>query len=71
MKYKIDTDVFEGGIISQELSSVDNIGNVQTKISRWIVDTREEDIKQALIKLGWTPPDDSYDECPKCGQMLR
>lgn len=74
MKYKINTDVFGGGRIIQELSSVDD-NNQVTRLSRWIVNTREAAVHQALLKLGWTPPNTHMhvdtalcDECAKIGR---
>ncbi len=55
MKYKINTDVFGGSRIIQELSSIDDNDQV-TRLSRWIIDTREADIQKALKQLGWKPP---------------
>jgi hypothetical protein len=28
----------------------------QEALSKWVVNTREEAVRDALIKLGWTPP---------------
>lgn len=32
--------------------------NQKEVLLRWVCDTREKRIKEALIKLGWTPPKD-------------
>ena len=34
-----------------------HLRNATSEISRWVVDTREKQIRAALIALGWTPPD--------------
>jgi len=54
LSYKIDTVIdINDHIILQSL--IDDQKNV---ISRWVLDTREQGIREALIKLGWTPPKD-------------
>ena len=54
LSYKIDTVIdIKDHIILQSL--IDDQKNV---ISRWVLDTREQGIREALIKLGWTPPKD-------------
>ncbi len=30
--------------------------DVAGQMHRWVMDTRETQIREALIKLGWTPP---------------
>lgn len=55
MKYKIDTDIdYKQSTIAQALSS--EVNHLVVELSRWIIDTREQSTKDALIKLGWTPP---------------
>jgi hypothetical protein len=51
MEYELKTDVSANGIITQRL-----ICDQVQELSRWVCDTREDAIKQALISLGWTPP---------------
>ena len=51
LKMEIKTDVSKEGVILQSLFQ-----NASTEMRRWVCDTREEDIKKALIALGWTPP---------------
>ena len=63
VEYNIKTDVF-GGRIIQEISCVDN--NKTTRLSRWIVDTRDKDVHQALLKLGWKPPIQEVTTEAKC-----
>lgn len=80
MEYKINTDVFGGGRIIQELSSVDDSNQV-TRLSRWILNIKEDAVHQALLKLGWTPPntqmqidstklDNGTYRCDNCGTIL-
>ncbi len=53
--YNIKTTVCENGEIEQVLSLR------KRDISRWIIDTRDEQIREGLIKLGWTPPESEQD----------
>ena len=54
MEYTVKTDVFESGLITQELHQKTED---QTEIlCRWVVDTRDEELKKALVMLGWSPP---------------
>mgnify|MGYP001585279664 CR=1 FL=1 len=50
IKYTIDTTINNTQII-QVLR--DNSG----ELARWVIDTREEQTREALIKLGWKPPE--------------
>ena len=31
-------------------------GGVREQITRYVIDTADAQVKQALVKLGWTPP---------------
>lgn len=53
MKYRLETEVFETGIITQTIW--DELSG--TKLSEYIIDVYNSDIKKALIKLGWKPPE--------------
>ena len=37
-------------------SGHDLVGEMISTHQRWIVDTRDQLVRKALIKLGWTPP---------------
>lgn len=50
MKFKINTKVFPDGRIEQELV------DLQGRIAREVMDTKDQQVRQALISLGWTPP---------------
>lgn len=56
MKIEIKTDVFEEGIIKQSSK-----GAAGEEILRTVINTQEEHIKNALIALGWTPPNGQID----------
>ena len=53
IKYVVSTDIFESGLIEQSIS----YGGVEP-IAGFVMDTRDCQIRDALIKLGWTPPPD-------------
>jgi len=56
MKYKIITDVLKDGLILQRLNFNASY-NQNEDIGRWVIDTRESSLIEALVLLGWTPPD--------------
>lgn len=43
----------------------------QNEISRWVIDTREQAIREALIRLGWTPPPVLCSEGPNEIEQMR
>lgn len=53
IKYGVNTTI-EGLLIRQNTS----IGGLITSITTRIVDTQDHQLREALIKLGWTPPND-------------
>jgi hypothetical protein len=55
MKYNIETRPSAEGTIIQDLSY--EYEGMIALISRQIIHTRDEQIRAALIALGWTPPD--------------
>lgn len=55
--YQVKTIIHTDDTIEQELYQ--NIGDRQERIMRWLMNTREEQIRQGLIELGWTPPRES------------
>lgn len=51
MNYSITSALdFKAAAISMELTQE------STRIAKWIIDTKEQIIRDSLIKLGWTPP---------------
>ena len=69
MNFKLEQNVdIERGVISQYLT--DTMGQVTT----WVCDTRHTIVRDALIKLGWTPPGSTgnwisvQDGLPEIGQ---
>jgi len=54
-KIIIETNFMKDGIIEQK--TISEFGsNIRKNIIKQIMDTKQEQTKQALIKLGWTPP---------------
>ena len=45
--------------IQQDVMYEDALGNVTQMAATQIVKLQDEGVRQALIKLGWTPPDDN------------
>lgn len=56
MKYSLKTTVFPDMKFLQELDYIHDNGVVEN-IHRLLYDAREEQTKQALVALGWTPPE--------------
>lgn len=55
MKIEVKTTILETGKILQEIN--------QDKIKQFfkvMYDTKEEQFREALIRLGWTPPSDKF-----------
>ena len=52
--FQVVTTPFAGGMISQEVFSV--AGGERERISARLMDTQDQQIREALIALGWTPP---------------
>ena len=61
MKYTVKTTPFTDGKILQ-IVDLESENMIQT-IMRDVLDTKEKQIKQALIKLGWTPPNGEITDC--------
>ena len=56
MVYKLITTAHPDGIINCELTQ--EVEDRRNTIMQWVMDTREDQTRQALIELGWTPPDE-------------
>jgi hypothetical protein len=48
------TTSFKGGLVEQTLFEISS-GRAQ-EVTRWVMNTREHAIREALIAMGWTPP---------------
>ena len=58
MKYIIQTKIIDNDTIEQKVL-LDNENNLGVnRIIQEILDTREAQTREALIQLGWTPPDE-------------
>jgi hypothetical protein len=53
--FEVDTKVFSSGMIEQVTEFNDN--GVREQLTRKLIDTNEVQLREALIKLGWTPPE--------------
>lgn len=58
-EYKIETKIHHYSIHQKVYSVVENMVN---QISSVVIDTKEKQFINALIKLGWTPPKDTKDK---------
>ena len=59
-KYEVATKVYKNGIIEQDVNYDD--GYLIKKLSHRIMNTCDSHIREALIKLGWTPPKEEIKE---------
>jgi len=53
---EVETRVFPSGLIEQDTIFSDN--GVRERLTRQIIDTQEQQVREALITLGWTPPEE-------------
>lgn len=53
-KIEVKTDIYQDQII-QEINL--KLHELSTQIARQVTDIHEQHVKEALIKLGWTPPE--------------
>jgi hypothetical protein len=58
MEIKINTFTKEDLIIQEEYME-DQACSYRSEITRRIIDTREAQVREVLIKLGWTPPSEA------------
>jgi hypothetical protein len=50
-KWKVDTSIdWDTGIINQSVSTISG------ELVEWLLSTRDDQLRDALITLGWTPP---------------
>lgn len=54
ISYHVNTFVMDDGNIMPEIHS--ELRDKITTVSRQMIMVQDEQVKQALIKLGWTPP---------------
>jgi hypothetical protein len=53
--YQLTTAHNSDGVLSQKL--VEETRGMQARLMEWVMDTREQGLRDALVKLGWTPPE--------------
>jgi len=53
-KITVETEVYTDGLIKQHTYS--DIDNVRKRICTEIIQTKDVQVRECLIKLGWTPP---------------
>ncbi|MCE5212651.1 MAG: hypothetical protein LLG40_14005 [Deltaproteobacteria bacterium] len=55
MKFQVNTDITDDGKIIQEVLLKER-NDVVENIMRVVIDTREAQVREALISMGWKPP---------------
>lgn len=48
--------------VDQEIETPDLTRRLSRDVSRWMIDTRDAQVRAGLIALGWTPPLDQEGE---------
>jgi len=61
MEIKINTFTKDDLIIQEEYME-DHATSYRSEITRRIMNTREDQVREALIELGWTPPEEKDNE---------
>ena len=56
MKYIINTTPMSDGRIIQTVELDDDYVPIRREIVRSVIDTKEKQVHDALVQLGWTPP---------------
>jgi len=56
IRYIVTTSEFEKGLLMQRID-LEGPGDVRQTILQQVLDTTEAQVRAALIKLGWTPPE--------------
>lgn len=57
MNLNLETKVYPNGVIEQEVR--ETMETSTRLITRSILDTKEKQVHEALVSLGWTPPNKS------------
>lgn len=55
-KLTIETEVYDDGLINQHTFS--DIDDIRKHICTEVIRTKDAQVRECLIKLGWTPPND-------------
>lgn len=62
MNIEIKTTSTAPGVITHEVTT--KIGDAHEQVLRTVIDTKEEAIRNALMELGWSPPEKPEDPSP-------
>jgi len=63
---KIETKIYDHGIIEQVTKG--GIGSIRDEYVRTVIRTQDQQIRDALISLGWTPPPNAIIQGPRSGR---
>ena len=56
MRCEINANVYDNGLIELTEHHYTGFDGLVASYARNIIDTKDKTIREALIKLGWTPP---------------
>ena len=62
---KINTNALLDGTIVQEMYR-ENVEGIREQFMREVINTKDRHVREALIALGWTPPQIKQQEEAKC-----
>jgi hypothetical protein len=54
----LHTKIVPPSMITQELEIHDPVLEQRKYLARWLVNVQDQKVREALIKLGWTPPEE-------------
>ena len=62
MKYEVKADTFEDGTIELTECHSSDWKGIADSYCKSVIDTKDQAIREALISLGWTPPEEKNND---------
>ena len=56
-KLVVESEVFTDGTIEQAVFA--DVDGIRERIRTYVIRTQDQQVRDCLIKLGWTPPNDA------------
>jgi hypothetical protein len=70
-QFHVATDIHEGVITQTLRSNYDGYISTQDMLPRWVMDTRDIQVRRALMELGWAPPPEEPGARKMVGATMR
>ena len=64
MKFQVDAKTWADGRIELESYFLDGFTGMKEYAVKEVMNTKDAAVHDALVRLGWTPPEDSIDTTP-------